>query len=60
MLESNDNLNKEIKYSFKRKDGMNIINSLEPYDINIDNDNIIIAYYKCHETTTILTIKSSI
>lgn len=36
------NLNKEIKYSFKRKDGMNIISILEPYNISIDNENIII------------------
>ena len=42
LLESNDNLNKEIKYSFKRKDGMNIIDSIEPYNISIDNENIII------------------
>ena len=42
LLESNNNLDKEVQYSFKRKDGMNIITSLEPYDINIDNDNIII------------------
>lgn len=41
-LESNNNLDKEVQYSFKRKDCMNIINSLEPYDITIDNENIII------------------
>lgn len=42
LLKSNNNLDKEVKYSFKRKDGMNIISNLEPYDITIDNDNIII------------------
>ena len=42
LLESNNNLDKEVQYSFRRKDDMNIINSLETYDINIDNDNIII------------------
>ena len=42
LLESNNNLDKEVQYSFRRKDGMNIITSLEPYDINIDNNNIII------------------
>ena len=34
-----NNLDKEIRYCFKRKDVMNIINSLEPYDI-INNENI--------------------
>lgn len=42
LLESNNNLDKEVQYSFKRKDGMNIITSLEPYDITIDNENITI------------------
>ena len=42
LLESNNNLDKEVQYSFKRKDGMNIINSLEPYAFTINNENIII------------------
>ena len=42
LLESNNNLDKEVQYSFKRKDGMNIINSIKPWDITIYNENIII------------------
>ncbi len=42
LLESDNILDKEVQYSFKRKDGMNIITNLEPYDITIDNENIII------------------
>ena len=39
LLENNDNLNKEIRYSFRGKNG-DIIDNIQPF--NIDNENITI------------------
>lgn len=41
LLENNDNLNKEIRYSFRGKNG-DIIDNIQPYNINIENENITI------------------
>lgn len=42
LLENNNNLDKEVCYSFKDKNDMNIIDNIEPYNIIIDDKNITI------------------